>query len=259
MTFFRARGQTEKSERQALSVTRRLPETGEQSSALPAGVPGGDTIVVTIARQCGSGGSEIGRLLAQRSGLHYLDHEIIDEVARRSGVPVEQAEDQDEQTAGPLGYMLEALNTNTPFNLNYSKILQHQVRPIPQAQSREQAYFYLTQRVVLEMASAGDAVIIGRGSQFLLRGLPRVMHVYVFAPLPRRIENVRTHFHLTRAQAIEFIERRDGETENYLRHYYNSNGTQPELYHLLINTGLFSFETAADLIAQALPLAREIK
>ena len=258
MALFRGRSQQEQPANNQLSVTRRLPETGEQGSSLPAGAPEGDKIVVTIARQCGSGGSEIGRILAQRTGLHYLDHEIIDEVARRSGVTVEQVEDQDEQTAGPLGYMLEALNTNTPFNLNYSKILQHQ-KPSTQTQSHEQAYFYLTQRVVLEMASSGHVVIIGRGSQFLLRGLPRVMHVYVFAPLPRRIENVRTHFHLTRAQAIEFIERRDGETENYLRHYYNSNGTQSELYHLLINTGLFSFETAADLIAQALPLAQELK
>ena len=258
MALFRGHGQQEQMEDQQLPVTRRLPETGEQSSPLPAGVPAGEQIVVTIARQCGSGGAEIGRILAQRTSLHYLDHEIIDEVAHRSGVAVEQIEDQDEQTAGPLSYMLEALNTNTPFNLNYSKILQHQ-KPTPPKLTNEQAYFYLTQRVVLEMASAGNAVIIGRGSQFLLRGLPRIMHVYIFAPLPRRIENVREHFHLSRAQAVEFIERRDGETENYLRHYYNSDGTQSELYHLLINTGLFSFETAADLIAQALPFAQEIK
>lgn len=258
MALFRENGQKEQMANQKLPVTRRLPETGEQSSPLPVGVPEGEKVVVTIARQCGSGGSEIGRILAQRSGLHYLDHEIINEVARRSGVTAEQVEDQDEQTAGPLSYMLEALNTNTPFNLNYSKILQQQ-KPSPPKLTHEQAYFYLTQRVILEMASAGNAVIIGRGSQFLLRGLPRVMHVYIFAPLPRRIENVREHFHLTRTQAIELIERRDGETENYLRHYYNSNGTQPELYHLLINTGLFSFETAADLIAQALPFAQEIK
>lgn len=258
MALFRERGQQEQPADNRLSVTQRLPETGEQSSNLPSGVPEGEKIVVTIARQCGSGGAEIARILAQRTNLHYLDHEIIDEVALRSGVTVEQAEKQDEQTAGPLGYMLEALNTNTPFNLNYSKILQHQ-KPIPQTQTREQAYFHLTQRVVLEMASAGNGVIVGRGSQFLLRGLPRIMHIYIFAPLPRRIENVRAHFHLTRAQAVELIERRDGETENYLRHYYGSNGTQPELYHLLINTGLFSFETAADLIAQALPLAQEIK
>ena len=258
MVLPHASSQQEQPADKRLPTTRRLPETGTQSSTLPSGVPEGEKIVVTIARQCGSGGAEVGRLLAQHTGLHYLDHEIINEVALRSGVSVEQAENQDEQTAGPLGYMLEALNTSNLFNLNYSKMLQPQ-KPMPQTQTREQAYFYLTQRVILEMASAGNGVIVGRGSQFLLRGLPRVLHVYIFAPLPRRIENVRTHFRLTRSQAVEFIERRDGETENYLRHYYGSNGTQPELYHLLINTGLFSFETAADLITQALPLAREIK
>jgi len=252
------RGREGGSAKQNTLTTRRLPETGEQESDIPAGVPEGEKIVVTIARQCGSGGSEVGRILARRASLHYLDHEIIDEVARRSGVTVEQVERQDEQTSGPLGYMLEALTTNALFNLNYSKVLQHQAVTLPTL-TQEQAYFRLTQRVVLEMASAGNAVIIGRGSQFLLRGLPRVLHVYIFAPLPRRIENIQELFQLTHAEAIEFIERRDGETENYLRHYYGSNGTQPELYHLLINTGLFSFETAADLIVQALPFAREIK
>lgn len=251
-------------EQQAISadenavVTRRLPETETWEHPAPSGVPEQEKIVVTIARQCGSGGSEVGRILARRANLQYLDHEIINEVARRSGVAIEQAKKQDEKTSGPLGYMLDALATNPLFNLNYSKVLQPQTSNVPTL-TREQAYFRLTQRVVLEMASAGDAVIIGRGSQFLLRGLPRIMHVYIFAPLPRRIENVCAHFHLTRSQASEFIERRDGETEHYLRHYYGSNGTQPELYHLLINTGLFSFETAADLIVQALPFAKEIK
>lgn len=258
MAFFRGRGRQALLADQSRSTTRQLPETRTQEGSAPAGVPEQEKIVVTIARQCGSGGAEVGRILARRAGLQYLDHEIIDEVARRSGVAVEQVENRDEQTSGPLGYMLEALTTNPLFNLNYSKVLQAQVPNMPTL-TQEQVYFRLTQRVVLEMASAGDAVIIGRGSQFLLRGLPRILHVYIFAPLPRRIENVRTHFQLSRSQAIEFIERRDGETENYLRHYYGSNGTQPELYHLLINTGLFSFETAADLIMQALPFAKEIK
>ncbi len=258
MALFRGRGQQDVEKLNNMLVTRRLPETGEQESNMPAGVPQGQSIAVTIARQCGSGGSEVGRIVARRANLHYLDHEIIDEVARRSGMAVEQVERQDEQSSGPVGYMLEAVNTNTLFNMNYSRVLQH---PTPSALvlPYEQAYFHLTQRVVLEMASAGNAVLIGRGSQFLLRGLPRVLHVYIFAPLPRRIENVSYHFRLTRAQAVDFIERRDGETENYLRYHYGSDGSQPELYHLLINTGLFSFETAADLIAQALPFAKEIR
>lgn len=258
MTPFRRKGQHMVLKDPMPSVTRALSETTVEASPMPVGVPEGSSIAVTIARQCGSGGSEIGRILARRGNLHYLDHEIIDEVARRSGVNVAQIENQDEQTTGSLGYVLTALNTNMPFNLNYSKLLQPQTRNTPN-QTHEQAYFRLTQRVVLEMANSGNAVIIGRGGQFLLRGLPRVLHVYIFAPLPQRIENVMHHFQLTRALANEFIERRDGETENYLRHYYGSNGSQPELYHLLINTGLFSFEMAADLITQALPLVRDPK
>lgn len=258
MTLFRKGEHQDAATQQKASVTRVLSETTEEHSTLPPGTPEGDAIVVTIARQCGSGGSEIGRILAREAGLHYLDHEIIDEVAHRSGVTVEQIESQDEQSSGPLSYVLEALNTNMPFNLNYSKLLYPQARKAPN-QTYEQAYFHLTQRVVLEMARSGNTVIIGRGGQFLLRGLPRVLHVSIFAPLPRRVENIRQHLQFTRAKALDFIERRDSETENYLRHYYGSNGTQPELYHLLINTGLFSFETAANLIVQALPLAKEIK
>lgn len=259
MTTFqgRGRGRNARASRTP-TATRQLPETGPHEYAAPAGVPRGDALVVTIARQCGSGGAEVGRLLANRGNLHYLDHEIIDEVARRSGVPVEQIESQDEQTNGPLDYVLEALHSNTLFSLNYSHLLQPRARPVATL-THEHAYLHLTQRVVLEMASAGNTVIIGRGGQFLLRGLPRVLHVYIFAPLPRRIENVMQHLHLTRARASEYIERRDSATENYLRHYYGADGTQPELYHLLINTGLFSFEMAADLIVQALPLAREIR
>lgn len=258
MALFRGRAQPETSTRQTPSVTRTLSETVEGTSTMPSGVPESDRIVITIARQCGSGGTEIGHLLARQSGLHYLDHEIIDEVARRSSMAVEDVEKQDEQTSGSLGHVLAALNSNMPFNLNYSQLLQ------PRAQKAsgptyEQAYFHLTQRVVLEMASTGDAVIIGRGGQFLLRGLPRILHVSIFAPLPRRIENVMQHFQLSHSEAIEFIERRDGATAHYLRHYYGSDGNRPELYHLLINTGLFSFEMAAHLIAQALPLIREIR
>jgi cytidylate kinase len=257
MGLFRGRG-LHKSVVTEKVLTKVLPESESENNPLPSGVPAGDKLVVTIARQCGSGGSEIGRLLARHADMDYLDHEIINEVARRSGVPVEQVASQDEQTTGSLGYMLEALKTSTPFNLNYSKLLQP---PTPNApnQPREQAYLRLTQSVVLEMASAGNAVIIGRGSQFLLRGLPRVLHIYIFAPMPRRIENIMQHLQMTRVDASEFIERRDSETENYLRHYYGANGAQPELYHLLINTGLFSFEEAADLIVQTLPLIRETR
>jgi cytidylate kinase len=220
---------------------------------MPSGIPPQESVVVTISRQFGSGDAEIGRIVAQESKLTYVDHEIINEVARRLGVGVEQAARQDEQTSGIVRHIVEALQSGHPFSVNYSALFGQEV-----ARSKELAYLHLTQKVVLEVATQGNAVIIGRGSQFLLHSSPRTLHIYIFAPLPYRIENVMKHFQLDHAKAAELVEQRDHEQDMYLRHYYGTDGHQPDLYHLLINTSLFSFEMAASLIQQALPLAKEI-
>lgn len=125
-------------------------------------------------------------------------------------------------------------------------------------ESKELAYLYLTQKVILELATEGNAVIVGRGSQFLLHNLPRTLHIHIFAPLPYRIENVMKSFQLDHTRAEELIEQRDYEHDSYARRFYGSDWQQPSFYHLLINTSLFSFELAAGLIIQALPLAKEI-
>lgn len=128
----------------------------------------------------------------------------------------------------------------------------------PPAQAREATYLRLTQRVIVELATKGDVVIIGRGSQFLLHGAPRTLHTIIFAPLEHRIEQVMKHYQLERADAKELIERRDYEHNAYQSHYYRGNQNQAYLYHLLIHTGLFTFELAANLIQQALPLVKDI-
>ncbi len=222
---------------------------------MPSGIPPEDSIVVTISRQFGSGGAEIARLVAQESGLNYIDHEIIDEVAKRLGVEVHQAAQQDEQTAGIVGHILKAIQSSNPFTVNYSTLFGSNMAP---TQSREIAYLHLTQRVVLELATQGNAIIIGRGSQFLLHNAPRTLHISVFAPRPYRISYVMQHYQLDHAAAVALLEQRDYEHDAYLRHNYGSDGHQSGLYHLLINTSLFPFELAAHFISQALPLAKEI-
>jgi cytidylate kinase len=253
--LFRGRDQQKSIPKDQPSTTRVLPETNWVDEPMYSGIPPEDSVVVTISRQFGSGGAEVGRIVAQEGGLNYVDHEIIDEVARRLGVNVEQVAKQDEQTSGTVGHVLEAMQLGNPFVVNYSTLLGQEKGA---TQTKEAAYFHLTQKVVLELATAGNAVIIGRGAQFLLHNLPRTMHIYIFAPLDYRIENIMEHSQISHAQATELIERRDHEHDMYLRHYYGADGHDPGLYHLLINTNLFSFELAAGLIRQALPLAKKI-
>ncbi len=253
--LFGTRGQSEQSSEKVQKNTRFLPETLWANDAMPSGVPPSDTVVVTISRQFGSGGSEIARIVARESNLQYIDHEIIDEVARRQGVDVHSAAQQDEQTSGMVGHILEAIQASSPFTINYN-MLAHPTTAL--TQSRELAYLYLTQRVVLELATQGNVIMVGRGTQFLLHNAPRTLHIYIFAPLAYRIDHVMKSFHLDYTQAQRLIEQRDYEHDSYLRHYYGADGHQPVLYHLLINTGLFSFELAAHIICQALPLVKEI-
>ncbi len=260
MHLFRGRDRTKAPREKDQAATQVLPETtwtNEGNAPMPTGIPPEDRIVVTIARHLGTGGAEIGRMVAQKSGLHYVDHEIIDEVARRLGVQVQQAARKDEYAAGVAERIIEALQHSNPFTANYQTLFN----PTQQQseQSKELAYLHLTQKVILELATHGNTLIVGRGSQFLLHGVPRTLHIYIYAPMPTRIENVMKRFQLDRVKATELIEQRDYENDSYLRRYYGANGHKPDLYHLLINTGLFSYERAADLICEAMQLAQEIK
>ena len=254
--LFRGRGQQTPRASKGRASTQLLPETTLENVPLPSGIPPEGKVVVTISRQFGSGGAEIGHIVAQENGLLYVDRGIIGEVARRLGVNEEQAARQDEQTAGAVGHILGALQSNSPFNVNYNTLLNPTNIP---AQVRELAYLRLTQKVILELATEGNAVIIGRGSQLLLHGSPRTLHVYVFAPLDYRVEQVRKLYQLDPDRAKEIIERRDYEHNAYLGRHYGTSQDQPYLYHLLLNTSLFSAEMGAHLIQEALPAVHEKK
>ena len=253
--LFRGRGQNPPKVRKDRAVTNLLPETSWNVDPLPNGVPPKDKVVVTISRQFGSGGAEVGHIVAKESNLLYIDHAIIAEVAKRLGINEEQAARQDEQIVGEVRHILEALRSSSPFNLHYNNLFKPTDLP---TQAQEIAYLRLTQRVLLELATEGDVVIIGRGSQFLLRGAARTLHIYIFAPLDIRIEQVMNLYNVNRNRAKEMIERRDYEHNSYLGRYYGGNQHQPHLYHLLINTGLFTYELAADLIKQTIPIIKEI-
>lgn len=233
------------------STTHVLPETVVEGEILPDGIPPVGKMCVTIASQFGSGGSEVGRIVARESGLLYLDYEIITEVARRQGVKVEQAASQDERTLGMARHVLGALHTNSPFSINVNTLLNPKVPP---SYAHELVYWQLTRRVIMELASAGNALIIGRGSQFLLHEKPRTLHVFIFAPRSQRIENVMLHQQVSRERATRMVERRDYEQEAYLNRYFGSSQDHPDLYHLLMDTKVFPIEQAAEMIKQALPL-----
>ncbi len=242
--------------------TSVLPETLLVTDPLSSGVPPEGKIVVTISRQFASNGDEVGRLVAQQSGLNYVDYQIIEGVAERLGVQPGDIVHTDEQAVpASLNHVVGAITSSSPFNINYgalSTLFTTSNRPA-QNQTQDKIYLHLTQKVILDAASEGDAVIVGRGSQFLLSGRPRTLHIYVFAPMEARISNVMQSQNMSRQEAIQLIEQRDDAHDTYLRQNYGSDGHQTDLYHLLLNSGPFSCDLAASIIQQTLSVVKEMR
>ena len=151
--LFRGRVKNPRQDKEQHAVTSVLPETTLYKEPLPNGTPPENKVVVTISRQFGSGGAEVGHIVAQESGLLYVDQSIIAEVAKRLGINEEQAARQDEQAVGEVGHILEALRSSSPFNLHYNYLFKPGNLP---TQAQEIAYLRLTQRVLLGVSNRGE-------------------------------------------------------------------------------------------------------
>ncbi len=109
-----------------------------------------------------------------------------------------------------------------------------------------------TSETVLHLAEMGHVIVIGRAGNVITAKLPNVFHVRLVAPLEKRIEHAHRFYKMSKNAAHEFILREDGGRRRYLSKYFNARIDDPLLYHLIINTGLVSFDDAARMIADAM-------
>jgi cytidylate kinase len=197
--------------------------------------------VVTIAREYGSGGAEAGRRVAEQLGWEFVDRQIIERVAAKGKVDRRWAEAADEQSCawwervlrgfrhgGPEAYVGGAADTGVDRDW-----LQR-----------------FTAHVIEEAANTGNCVIIGRGSQCVLRHHPQVLRVLVYAPTTEKIERIRPrHPQEDDLQAV--LHRMDSERQHYVQNYYGCAATDRRLYHLCVNSTL-GLDSCAELIVNAI-------
>src|SRR5437588_9292549 len=156
---------------------------------------GGEMKAITISRQYGSGGGEIGARLAQRLNWHLIDHEVVARVARELGIPEQQAEERDEYAKGLIARIVSQFVTTVPTGA--SPVVQ----VAPDDQPDENRYQETLRRVVESAADTGRAVIVGRSSQVILAKRRDVLHVRIVAPLQARVVYVVLRENLDVAKA----------------------------------------------------------
>jgi len=201
--------------------------------------------VITVSRQCGSGGREIARAVADILGATYVDRHLISEAARRLGVAEELVAVRDERVEGITEKLIDAV----ALAFTGTRSTGEGRQPGVAGGLTDVETVAATRGVVREVAATGNAVFLGRGSQMVLRDNPRALHVHIIAPLPQRIQTIARREGLSAEGARRFISRVEEERANYLRTHYQVDWANPQIYHAVLNTGLLSHALAAHAIA----------
>ncbi len=198
---------------------------------------------ITISREYGSGGGEIATRLAKRLGWQLVDHEVVVQVAHDLGVSEAEVEAHDERVESLVSRILTGMQLFEPAALVSA--------PIPMLTDAK-AYQEALHRAVEGAAATGHVVIVGRGAQVILAGKRDVLHVRVVAPLEKRIVYVMRREGLDQDAARSRVQLKDRDRVRYLQEVHHQNPANPQLYDLVVNTGIIDLESAVDLIQLAL-------
>ena len=195
--------------------------------------------VVTIAREYGSGGCEIGRRLAEMLGWELVDRQLLERVAALGKIDPAWAQAADEQSCAWWERVLRSFRYGG---------LEHCTGAFDSGVDRDELQRF-TARAIREAGKRGRCVIVGRCAQCVLRDDPRVLHVLVWAPLQERLERLKLE-HPEERDVPGLLRRMDADHARYAQDYFGCESCDRKLFHLCVNSTL-GLETCARLIASA--------
>jgi cytidylate kinase len=194
--------------------------------------------VVTIAREYGSGGADIGRKVAELLGWECLDKQIIERVAMMGKMDRAWAEKADEHASAWWERVMKGFVHGGPESFVGEEIADSVIDHDKLQQ--------FTARMIQEAARVGKCVIIGRSAQCVLQHEPHVLRVLVYAPFAEKIKRMKLR-HPNEHDLPGLVHRMDAERAHYAQTYYGCSSLDRGLYHLWLNSTL-GIDACATLI-----------
>lgn len=210
--------------------------------------------VVTISREFGSGGTEIAARVCSLLGYTYFDKQYIIRAATQAGLTEQDALDFREESSQARTFVEQLLMPGPPLTAEMA--VRGEEHALSVALLDSDRCLTLVQAAIHATYKNGNAVIVGRGGQAVLQRLPGVLHVLVQAPMPARILRIQEMEKVDLETAYQMAVQHDKKTMRYLERVFGIKWDDPLLYHLVINTGKWDLEAAAQLIVYA---ARQVQ
>lgn len=191
--------------------------------------------VITIARQFGSLGRPIAKLMAEKLGIEYYDRDIVEQAAQKLNLPVSKIDEVEESakrsTKNSFRRMMYPLGT--------------------QASSVQDKVFEAQQNIMKFLVERESCIIVGRCSDFILSDIENSIHIYIYAPYEARVRNCIEDLQLDEAEAKKMIKSVDEARDTYHMHYAGFLPNDPRFKNILIDSSLLGVEGTADFLVEA--------
>lgn len=194
--------------------------------------------IITISRQYGSGGREIGEKLAKRLGIPFYDRELITRAAKESGFSEAAFENVEKKATNSLLYSISmGINAYGNHDIGFTHLsLDDQV--------------YLAQsNVIRKIATEGASVIVGRCADYVLRDNIDAIHVFIWADLIFRKERALKLYDMQEDKAEENILKIDKRRANYYNYHASDKWGRAENYHLSLRSDYVGIDNSVELLA----------
>lgn len=187
-------------------------------------------VIISIAREFGSGGHEIGRKIAERLGIKLYDHNLLDEVAAKKGVDVKDLRQYEEM----------------PHKMFLSR------RAITKGGHHSAPEFHVAQMqfdFLKEQAEAGESfVIVGRCAEAVFMNDPRLISIFVLGDTEPKCQRVMRYLNLSREQALAKMQRHDQYRKRFHNNFCEDKWGDSRTYDLCINSSHMSIDAIVDLL-----------
>ena len=192
--------------------------------------------IITIARQYGSGGKTVGKMLAERLGIPFYNREIITMASEDSGVNA-------------------MLFSDERLKSDFIARLHARYRgdiPVPNDSSksylRDEALFSYQVKIIERLADQGPCVLIGRCADYALKDRDDVINLFITAPLENRIKRVAARNGISENEAKDRIKKTDKSRASYYNYYSAKDWGDAKSYDLCIDSSLLGIDGTVELL-----------
>ena len=179
-------------------------------------------IIINVGRQLGSGGHDIGRMLALDFQAKYYDRELLNLAAKESGFSEKFFEQNDEKKGflkGLFNMQTSHVSGGSMYKTNFS----------------QESLFQFQSDAIQKAAKEGSCVFVGRCADYILRDFPNTVNIFITASMKYRIQQIMNKQHMEYEEARKFIESKESKRAAYYNYYTGKKWGAAESYDLCID------------------------